>query len=162
VSTIGIDPSVSRPAFALWPTARTWQFRIDGEGAPRLRDLYLNTVAWAEQEVPDDLDAVFIERPVGKFPKRALDHACGVIQAAMLAALDDRFLHLPSVFELSPGEWKKAIGLGGNAKKPDVYQWAVPRWEKPDVPAGPFTQDEADALAIACAGSALLAQGAAA
>ena len=156
VSTVGIDPSVVAPAFATWPECNTWQLKVSGDGAARLARLYFQTATWMLEHCPGDLDAVFIERPVGRFPKRALDHACGVIQAAVVRTAEELFDHPVSVFEVSPGAWKKTIGLGGAAKKPDVAEWAVDAWQEKEPGVRSFTQDEADALAIAAAGAAML------
>jgi hypothetical protein len=152
-SVIGIDPSVQAPAFAIWPRGETWQLRIDGQGAERLRDLYCVAKDWTRVHAPDDLEAIFIERPVGRFPKRALDHACGVLQVAAIAGTSARFPHPVSVWELSPGEWKKQVGLGGAAKKHEVAAWA-----RAEAGEG-LTQDEADALCIAAAGHSLVRTG---
>lgn len=155
MSTIGIDPSVVAPAFAIWPSGETLRVRTTGEGAARLANLYRLTVEWAQGFAPNDLEAIFIERPVGKFPKRALDQASGVLQVAILAGTD-HFDYPVSCFELSPGEWKKTVLGNGAAKKPEVHAWAERHWTGQFRLAGVFTQDEADALAIACAGSLLL------
>jgi Holliday junction resolvasome RuvABC endonuclease subunit len=154
-STIGIDPSVNAPAFAVWPAATTYQVKTWGQGSERLTALYDLTFRHMEY-APDDLEAVFIERPVGRFPKRALDQACGILQVAVVKGLEERFDHPVSIFELSPSAWKKGIGLSGAAKKMDVAAWAlVQDGLKPE----PLTQDEMDALAIAAAGHSLVRTG---
>lgn len=151
MSTVGIDPSVQAPAIAVWPSGDTWQARVHGEGAERLCALYDAVHDWAALSAPDDLEAVFIERPVGKFPKRSLDHATGVIQVAMVHGLKDIFPFSVSVFELSPGTWKKAALGKGNAKKHEVIEWAAEHLGSRN-----YTSDEADALAIGCAGFRML------
>ena len=156
MSTIGIDPSVDHPAFAIWPQRETWRIDVLGEGPARLRSLYAATHDWAALSAPDDLEAVFIERPFGRFAKQALDQACGVLQVAVLHGLDEQFPHPVSCFEVSTGTWKKHALGNGAAKKPDVLRWACDHVESK------LTQDEADALAIACAGSLLLTRGEAA
>ena len=47
-----------------------------------------------------------------------------------------------AILELQPGEWRRSIGLKGNAKKPDVMAAVV------GLGHDPATQDEADAIAI--------------
>lgn len=153
-STIGIDPSVVRPAFATWPNRRSWRLHIPGEGTARLHDLYKSTHNWTATHAAADLEAVFIERPVGRFPKRPLDNAVGVIVAAVLNALEGTYPHTPTIFELSPGEWKKAAGMKGNATKDDVAEWT--RGKLIGAPPTERTQDEYDAIAIAAAGSLML------
>ena len=155
MSLVGVDPSVRAPAFAIWPTCETWQFETRGQGAERLLHLYEGTHDWALLHAPEDLEAVFIERPRGRFDKQALDQASGVLQVALLKALSTRFPHPASCFEVSPGTWKKAALGNGAAKKQEVLKWAF------DQPATKpvLTQDEADALAIACAGSRLIVEG---
>ena len=164
MSTIGIDPSVDHPAFALWPQRETWRIDILGQGAARLRSLYAAAHDWAALSAPDDLEAVFIERPFGRFQKQALDQASGVLQVAVLNGLAEQFPHPVSCFELSTGTWKKAALGNGAAKKHEVGKWARNRvWHVKELPPpSQLTQDEADALAIAYAGARLLEQGEAA
>lgn len=153
-SVIGVDPSVDHPAVAIWPEGKTWQLRTRGEGAARLLNLYAAIHDWAALSAPDDLLAVFIERPTGRFADPALTQANGVIQVAVLHGLNEQFPHPVSCFEISPGTWKlQAIG-SGRAKKDDVAQWAMENLDP--ATTKDFTQDEADALAIACAGYKLL------
>ncbi len=121
--------------------------------------LYTLVIEWAKNHAPTDLEAIFIERPVGKFPKRALDNATGVIQVAMIHGVSH--FHYPvSVFELSPGTWKKEALGKGNATKLDVLDWAMHNGARhgPDEHGLEWspTQDQADALAIARAGFSLL------
>ena len=159
-SVIGIDPGVRAPAFAIWPSCEAWRIEISGEGADRLCSLYAAAHDWAALSAPHDLEAVFIERPFGRFAKAALDQACGVLQVAILHGLDEQFPHPVSLFELSTGTWKKhALGYG-NAKKDDVFFWALEK--RGEEATEEITQDEADALAIACAGARLLEAGEAA
>ena len=155
-STIGIDPSVARPAIAIWPARETWQLKIEGQGSERFMALCGSVRDWAYHHAPDDLLAVFIERPTNSFPKPALYQANGIIQVGVLSGQQGRFRHPVSCFELSPGTWKKHSIGKGNAKKDDVWHWAVG-----EIGIGSsVTQDECDALAIARAGHALLEQGA--
>jgi len=156
MSVLGIDPSVSHPAFALYPECKTWQLQTRGEGAARLDDLFVRVRGWTAahiDELKDDLDAVFIERPTGQFPNPALVQANGIIQVAVIRGLAGYFPHPLSCFEISPGTWKKEALGSGRAKKDDVAVWAADRIVDRDL-----TQDEADALAIACAGGRLVAR----
>lgn len=153
MSVIGIDPSVVAPALAIWPAKETWQFQTRGDGAERLLNLYAQIHDWAALSAPDDLLAVFIERPTGRFADPALTQANGVIQVAVLHGLNEQFPHPVSCFEISPGTWKKEALGSGRAKKDDVAVWAADRIVDRDL-----TQDEADALAIACAGGRLVAR----
>ena len=152
MSVIGIDPSVDHTCLAEWPSGRTWRTKSGGEGAARLAEISRLMVRFALDSAPDDLEAVFIERTRGKFPKDGLLMACGVIQATLVIALEERFPHPVSVFELSTGTWKKRALGNGAAKKHEVQAWAA------DFVEG-LTEDEADALAIACAGFNMLRDG---
>jgi len=164
VSVIGCDPSVDHPAFATWPQRGIYQLAIRAPQPRRLYELHLRVKEWAEAVAPADLEAVFIERPVGRVPSPELVRAAGVIEAALVAGLRAAYEHPPTVFRLSPGEWKKGIGLSGNADKSTVYEWAHPltlnarRWrgEGGLNQSSGLTQDQADALAIAAAGASLL------
>lgn len=93
----------------------------------------------------DDTIAVGIEEPAGRNP--------GVIfrvQGAVLAQIPARTL----VDKLMPSQWRKQVGLPGNASKQDVQEWGIelgcshPGW----------TADAYDALAIAHATRTLLAR----
>lgn len=155
---IGIDPGVN-PGFALWPSAETWQIKSVGRGAERLYALH-HQVRDSLLDRPDvlgEIEAVFIERPLGRWPNPALMQAAGVIQAGVLEALNEVHPYRPTVFELGTSEWKKACGLRGNATKSEVMEWAAEQWTpRPQYPER--SQDEADALAIACAGHSLFSQ----
>lgn len=153
MSVIGIDPSVDHPALAVWPAKRTWQLKIKGQGSARLHSLYRAVYLWMEEHGPDDLEAVFIERPTGGFSQPALYQANGVIQVAIMELGWNEYAHPISVFELSPGTWKKEALGSGRAKKQDVMEWAHGNQ------IDGLTQDEADALAIACAGYRYLTRG---
>lgn len=162
-SVIGVDPSIDHPAVAVWPSGETWQLRVKGRGSERLMALSDAVGNWTRDNYPDDLLAIFIERPTGRFPNPSLAQANGVIQVSMLSACEYLFDYPVSCWEMSPGEWKRrAIGKG-NAKKLEVAEWAIRTWDAhPTYPhqTHEFTQDEADALAIAYAGSQALREGA--
>lgn len=159
-SVLGIDPSIVRPAFGLWPQRTTKRLdRMPGEGAERLDYLYGAAHAWITLNAPDELLAVFIELPRGKFEKRALDHSCAVLQLAALHALRNRYAHPVSVFEIAVGTWKKEALGNGAAKKDAVWQWASGQMPPMSLTADTISQDEADALAIARAGHSLIERG---
>lgn len=162
MSTLGIDPSVRAPAFACWPSCHTERIEVIGEGSSRLLSLYGTAHDWAALHAPDDLEAVFIERPFGRFAKQALDQACGVLQVAVLHALREKFPHPVSCFELPVGTWKREAIGNGAAKKADVIEWAERVSPPQGDPSYPLTSDEADALGVACAGAYLLKRGEAA
>lgn len=156
MSVLGIDPSAVAPAFALWPSCETWQFDAPGRGAERLyaiRNQARDSLLDRPYELAD-LEAVFIERPTGRWPSLPLVNAAGVLQVAVLDALNVFFPHRPTVFELGVSEWKKWCGLPGNCGKPEVMEWARAQNGARDN----LTQDEADALGIACAGARMLEQ----
>ena len=157
MSVIGIDPSVDHPALAIWPAKETWQLKIEGEGSARLDALFCQIRGWCANHAPTDLQAVFIERPTGQFASPALVQANGVIQVAMVRGFAGYFAHPVSVFEISPGTWKKEAIGSGRAKKDDVHAWACALL-RPTGAGKPPTQDECDALAIACAGYKLLSK----
>lgn len=158
MSVIGIDPSVDHPALAIWPAKETWQFRIKGEGSARFDALFCELRGWCANNAPDDLQAVFIERPTGGFNNPTLYQANGIIQVAMMRGLIALYPHPPTVFEISPRTWKKEAIGSGRAKKDDVMKWARNQvWDQKDLPPpSNLTQDTADALAISCAGYKLL------
>ena len=151
MSVIGIDPSVDHPALAVWPAKETWQFKIKGEGSARFDALFCELRGWCANNAPDDLQAVFIERPTGGFNNPTLYQANGVLQVAIRRGLAGYYHHPVSVFEISPGTWKKEAIGSGRAKKDDVAAWA-----SEFLPGMDWTQDQADALAISCAGYKLL------
>lgn len=155
MSVIGIDPSVDHPAIGIWPSCETWQLAVSGQGSQRLwmlDDAITHTIA---DIAPSDLQAIFIERPTGGFNNPTLYQANGVIQVAAMRGARPSFPFAVSVFEISPGTWKKEAIGSGRAKKDDVRDWAdfhlADKFKQ-------FTQDEADALAIACAGYKLLSK----
>lgn len=159
MSVVGIDPSVDHPALAIWPFRETWQLKIEGQGSARLDALFCQIRGWCAAHAPNDLEAVFIERPTGQFPSPALVQANGVIQVAMVRGATALFSHPLSVFEISPGTWKKEALGSGRAKKQDVLEWSEVELSKNPRRYPRISQDEADALAIACAGYRYLTRG---
>ena len=156
MTVIGIDPSVKAPAFAVWPARATHRIApLPGNGSDRLCALYGATKAWAQANTPDDLQAVFCEAPFGRYEKKALDQAVGVITVAMIHGLQHRYPYPVTVFPIATGTWKKLALGNGAAKKGAVMDWATANATQ----TYGMTQDEADALAVACAGASLLAHG---
>lgn len=151
----GIDPSIRHPVLAEWPTRRIWRLPTEHDGARRLAFLAVEWERLIREQHTPSVEAVFIERARGKFPKDALTMAIGVIEAVSWRTLAELNPYPTPIFELSAGEWKaEALGPGhGAAKKADVSRWALAQLPDRDR----ITQDEADALAIACAGSRMLA-----
>jgi Holliday junction resolvasome RuvABC endonuclease subunit len=87
---------------------------------------------------------VWVEQPSGRFSNLQLSYAVGVIQAALFEAL------ACPVWTVPPSAWKKrSVGVG-NASKLQIASWV--RASGIEVEG----QDEADAVAIACAGRAML------
>lgn len=158
-SVIGIDPSVGHPAFAVWPSKYVERLEVPGSGSERLCALYVAAIEWTKREARSDLRGIFIERPKGRFPSWPLWQATGVLQVATVAGVSHLFDHDPTCFELSPSEWRKEVGLKGNATKGEVIAWAHDLLTRDGFIHDDLTSDEADALAIAAAGHSLLTKG---
>ncbi len=139
----------------------------DGPGAPEWHRFSLmgadafDRARSVAQAVPgptsvlyDDLIAVGIEDPRGQNAG-----AMYRVQGAVLSRIPARMLVRPFI----PSEWRKAVGLKGNASKEGVALWAIDSWC--DDAAGiskavPYcdgeTQDTWDAYCIALATLRLL------
>jgi Holliday junction resolvasome RuvABC endonuclease subunit len=150
----GIDPALSRIAVAIAELGAehvevtslvTATDAVEGE---RLGLLDRQVRVWATQlRVEFPPAAVWVEQPSGRFRNLALVYATGVIQAALFEALGG----VP-VWTIPSGTWKlRAVGVG-NATKDQVKAWA-------EGVAEVDGQDEADAVAIACAGRAMVESG---
>ena len=88
----------------------------------------------------DDVLAIGIEQPRGRNALVAL----GRVQGAVLACIPRDKLVQP----WNPSEWRKTVGLPGNATKFQVAEWALDRWE--DYPFGvPFDGTDAYCIALA-------------
>ena len=90
---------------------------------------------------------VWVEQPSGRFRALQLTYATGVVQAAMFEALE-----VP-VFTVPSSAWKRRTVGVGNATKPQVAAWV----DRLGVDVA--SQDEADAVAIAVAGRAMVRAG---
>lgn len=85
----------------------------------------------------DDIALAAIERPSGRFPK--VIYAQALVIGALIAVIPTRVL----IQEFVPANWKKLVGLHGNATKDQVKAWAT------EFGAGPEWDEHAcDALAI--------------
>lgn len=150
--TWGFDPSVNYPAAGEWPTGRVALLHTDFFGPARLADLYAKWTALVREWYRPDLEAVFVERIRGKHPMDALVMASGIIEAATHAVLAELGSEA-AIFELSTAEWKAHAVGRGHAQKSEVLRWAQENGYEGEV------QDEADALAIACAGGRIMGKG---
>lgn len=124
---------------------RTDSMRVDPKlkGAARLAELYGLTRDYARfvaQAYPPLI--VYVERPTGAFPNPALDHAAGVVQAALYEGLSSTFTYPVDVQLVAVSDWKKRVLGAGNASKQDIAQWATEVGYR-------GCQDGADALGIA-------------
>jgi hypothetical protein len=127
--------------------AATWhRFELDGADAfDRARDVYAAMPAWTG-ELWDSVLAAGIEEPRG-FNAGALYR----IQGAILQCLPSTLL----VHPLIPSQWRKTVGLPGNASKDDVAEWAT--WKGGlGAKAVFWPQDACDAYCIALATRTLL------
>lgn len=87
---------------------------------------------------------VWVEQPSGRFIKPQLYYVVGVLQAALFESLACPVWTVPS------GTWKQRTVGRGNATKEQVAAWVRSQRHGFD------SQDEADAIGIACAGRAML------
>lgn len=152
----GVDCHVSHVAIGWWSQeargAASERIPAKLRDAERLHALHDTTARLTVEllrrsEVPPPA-AVLVERPTGRFPNPALMQACGVIQAAIYGAVLHGLWATP-VFLVEVARWKKAVLGSARADHEQRVRWA--RGEVPTVADG----DEADALAIACAGHVL-------
>jgi Holliday junction resolvasome RuvABC endonuclease subunit len=116
---------------------------VDGKGAARLAALYHHTRELARSAgVTFPPLIVYVERPTGQHRNPPLDHAAGVIQAALYEGLSTIYPHPVSVELVAVSDWKGKVIGNGNAGKGTVAAWALQRGHR-------GSQDAADALAIA-------------
>jgi hypothetical protein len=88
----------------------------------------------------DDVVLIAVEKPFSQ-SRRSIS-ALMRVQGAVLASVPFRI----TAWEIPPGEWRKEIGLKGNAPKEEVALWALDHGADMD-----WSQDACDALAIATA-----------
>jgi hypothetical protein len=128
--------------------AATWhRFALEGQDAfERARAvrlaMFTRPFDW------DDIVAIGIEDPRG-YNAGALYR----IQGAILSSMPRHTL----VHPLIPSQWRKTVGLPGNASKDDVSAWVYDHWLQP-LNAAPMLlqQDACDAYCIALATRTLL------
>lgn len=146
-----VDPALSRLAFAFAEldtgtvAVETLITRTDAREGERLGLLDRQVRIRARQLAGTYPPAVvWVEQPSGKFRNLQLCYAVGVVQAALFEALE-----VP-VWSIASSAWKlRTVGVG-NATKPQVRAWV----DRQGVDVA--SQDEADAVALACAGRAML------
>lgn len=148
----GIDPAVSRMAFAFAPvdggaiTVETLATLSDAREGQRLGWLDRQVRIFAGQRTCEFPPAcVWVEQPSGKHRNLPLTYATGVVQAALFEVLAVPVWTIPS------STWKQRTVGVGNSTKAQVAAWVTEQ-------GADFNgQDEADAYAIAAAGRAMLA-----
>jgi Holliday junction resolvasome RuvABC endonuclease subunit len=147
----GIDPAISRQAVAFAPVdggpveVRTLLTDSEAREGQRLgwldRQLRIAARQWAAEYPPA---CVWVEQPSGRFRNLGLVYATGVVQAALFETLACPVWTMPS------STWKRRTVGAGNATKPQVLAWVT------RLGVDVASQDEADAVAIAGAGRAML------
>lgn len=149
-----VDPAVTRLAFAFAAVdspavdVETLDVRTTEREGARLGLLDRRIRLYARQAARRFPPAcVWVEQPSGRFPLPQLAYAVGVTQAALFEVLACPVWTIPS------GTWKRRTVGVGNASKPQVAAWVARLGVEVD------SQDEADAVAIACAGRAMLLAG---
>jgi Holliday junction resolvasome RuvABC endonuclease subunit len=109
-------------------------------------------VIWDSANPRGEVQAVYIECPISRFPGMAYDEGRAVGETQ--AEVERRWPHAPIEY-LMPSEWKKLAGLKGNASKGEVWAQAgriLIKSGKPGNETARMQQDAADALLIAVAG----------
>jgi Holliday junction resolvasome RuvABC endonuclease subunit len=146
-----VDPALARLAFAFADVdssavaVETLVTRTTEREGARLGLLDRQLRIYARQAAGRFPPAcVWVEQPSGRFPKPQLSYAVGVVQAALFETL------ACPVWTITSGAWKRRTVGVGNATKPQVRAWVDRLGVDVD------SQDEADAVAIACAGRAML------
>jgi len=147
-----VDPALARLAFAFAAVdsdavaVESLITRSDAREGARFGLLDRQVRIYARQAAGRYPPAcVWIEQPSGRFRNLQLTYAVGVLQAALFETL------ACPVWTVASSAWKRrTIGVG-NASKAQVAAWVDRLGVEVD------GQDEADAVAIACAGRAMLA-----
>lgn len=96
-------------------------------GSARLARLFHSTRSFAEsaaRHFPPLI--VYVERPTGRHPNPALDHAAGVAQAAIYDGLSAVYSFPVDVQLVAVKDWRKIVLGNGNATKDDALAWARP------------------------------------
>lgn len=150
MKVVGIDVSTFAVDFALLELDSdrvTWErFELgDGDLIDRIRRAGTR-LPRARSMMWDDVLAVGIERPAGRYGVPQVSMAVGAVLACLPADL--------LLKAWMPAEWRKACGLPGNASKEQVKSWAITTgWASG---TGKWPQDACDAYAIAWATRAAL------
>lgn len=143
----GVDASTLRVSIAVDagpPIALTKSFTKTRTPTARLAVIWHETREVALQLALSHPPArVVVEQPSGKFANPPLMYATGVIQAALVDALD-----VPLSL-IAVSKWKAASVGHGGAKKPQILAWAQRRGYTGRL------EDEADALGVAVAATVL-------
>jgi Holliday junction resolvasome RuvABC endonuclease subunit len=150
----GIDPAVSRSAFAFAPVdggpivVETLNTATDATEGERLGLLDRQVRIFARQRAAEFPPAVvWVEQPSGRWRNLTLAYAAGVIQAALFETVGVPTWTIPS------STWKQRSVGAGDASKAQVAAWVLKQ-------GADFNgQDEADAYAIAHAGRAMVESG---
>lgn len=97
--------------------------------------------------------SIFIEEPFGKGAAKLMP-LLGAYTAGVAAALTALYGRLPVFDSIVPPAWKKAVGLPGNATKPQIADLYAKFMETGILTSAGFTQDQADSyfIALACRG----------
>jgi Holliday junction resolvasome RuvABC endonuclease subunit len=150
----GVDPALSRFAFAFAALdanaveVETLTTHTDARDGERFALLDRQLRAYARQAARWYPPAcVWVEQPSGHWRIPQLSYAVRVAQAALYEALG------APVWLISSGAWKRRTVGNGASTKPQVRAW-VDR-----LGVGVDSQHEADAVAIAVAGRAMLTTG---
>ena len=143
----GIDLSTKQLDLAFVADDGSWQ--TNASKLPRSRDDDPSVVlakAWDQATQFFSVMAVhfppvyvLVERPTGRFPSPSLMMTAGIVAGALGKCVD-----APVDF-VAVSSWKAAIGLGGNASKGSVRQWAD------NLGGSIASQDAADALGVGSA-----------
>jgi Holliday junction resolvasome RuvABC endonuclease subunit len=144
---IGIDPGLRRVSVAavqgvqfkvrtltLPPKTPTFTALVELDG---IVETLIDNMEyyWDDRACP--ATSILVEQPSGRFVNLSLSYAAGVIIRSAEKYLPGRVATVPSP------QWKKAIGLKGNAGKPETMAYAQRFGYEGDI------EDEADAICIA-------------
>lgn len=98
--------------------------------------------------------SILIEEPFGKGAAQLMPYL-GAYTAGIAAALTALYGRLPIFDTIVPTAWKKAVGLPGNATKPQIADLYAKFMQAGVLTSTGFTQDEADAYFMALAARGL-------
>lgn len=146
IDAVFVDANSDRAAWHRFP--------LFGRDAwERTRDVPRALVDGGFPELMETTIAVAIEEPAGKNPGRIFR-----VQGALLAAIPAATL----AFSLMPSQWRRQVGIPGNAPKEDVEFWC--RFASPAAITGQFTgcswaEDAFDAYCLSLACSQLVETG---